>query len=413
MTLLETRLVRIDIPNYTSICCSAYSNRTKIGILTSLQYNDPGNCLLIPMQENLQIIVSSNNERIGSVTFPFTLLNESGCLWLPILSNSDDDYIDALPEELSSPKILLYFEKKSPEELDDHIDELIEVKEKLKTITFNYKEFIEKSKERELSLIKSLEEKENDMQRYIEQLSKAQSRIFSLIAEKKHLSDSLGRMQVEMSYSNLAELREELEITSQELLQSESRNEQLLQKFEDISAEWNFLEEESKHIKESELMTQIFQLKQEVDLKNKEISLLKLSTANNSTAFNDISNKSQITDKSNAEFLDTIKHTKPTKLADSIKKDHLENSPLRAESIQTSMISDEDSILPNSMLSLPCSRGLSPGFKENMKKNNDIEKPVNKGSFRGATISSQNKSRYIPITTSRRQTQSVERRTGK
>ena len=132
---------------------------------------------------------------------------------------------------------MLYFEKKSPEELDDHIDELIEVKEKLKTITFNYKEFIEKSKERELSLIKSLEEKENDMQRYIEQLSKAQSRIFSLIAEKKHLSDSLGRMQVEMSYSNLAELREELEITSQELLQSESRNEQLLQKFEDISAE--------------------------------------------------------------------------------------------------------------------------------------------------------------------------------
>ena len=104
-------------------------------------------------------------------------------------------------------------------------------------MTINYQEFIKKSKEREIFLIKSLEEKEDDLHHYLEQISNAENRIFALTAEKMHLSDSLARLQVEMSYSNTTDLRTELEITRQELLKSELRNEHLLQKFEDISSE--------------------------------------------------------------------------------------------------------------------------------------------------------------------------------
>ena len=187
MTMLEARLVRIDVENCSNISCSVYSNNTKIGALTSLEYSESGNCLLIPIQGNLKIVVSASGQALGSVTFPFSLINDSGCLWLPIIPNESSDYIDVLPEELSSPKILLYFEKKT-EESDDKIDEIVVVNEKLRAMKGNYKDFVKKSKEREISLIKLLEDKEAVIQDYVDQLSKAQSHIFSLLAEKKHLT---------------------------------------------------------------------------------------------------------------------------------------------------------------------------------------------------------------------------------
>ena len=160
-------------------------------------------------------------------------------------------------------------------------------------------------------------------------------------------------------------------------------------------------------------MAQIYQLKQELDLKYKEIALIKSHTDTDTKVLYDISNKTHTVDRTSIEFSDTIKHAKPTKLAMSASTDHLENGINNTESNQVSMISDEDSVSPNSLFSLPCSRGLSPGFKENVKKKNEIEKSASKGSFRCPTISSQNKSRYIPIATSKRLTQSVERKIGK
>jgi hypothetical protein len=408
MTLLETRLVRIDIPGYSNIACSVYSNSSKIGVLTSLEYNDPGNCVLIPMQGNLKIVVTSDNENFGSVTFPFSLLNESGCLWLPVILDGFSDYIDALPEELNSPKILMYFEKKSPEEFEGKVDEIVETKEKLRRTNLNYQEFIKKSKEREAFLIKSLEEKENEIQDYVEQLSKAQSHIFSLIAEKKHLSDSLSRLQVSISFESPSELKEELALTRQELLQSESKNESLLRKLEETASEWNFIEEESKHLKESDLLSQISQLKQELELKNKEISMLKAFPI--SSMVNETSSKLSNMEKGHIELTDTVKYSKPQKLLNSVSTDMLPNSSFVIESVQASMISEEDSLLRNSLCSQPCSRGLSPALKENNRNLSDNDKNSIKNSFRSSTISSQNKSRYIPIATSRRANQSVERK---
>ncbi|OMJ84119.1 hypothetical protein SteCoe_14810 [Stentor coeruleus] len=361
------------------------------------------------MNGNLKIVVTSNQFPIGSVTFPFTLLNESGCLWLPIIPTGTSDYIDTLPEELSSPKILLYFEKKAQEDSEDKIDELVETKEKLRILTQTYQEFLKTSKVREFDLIKSLEDKETEIQDYIQQLSKAQSRIFSLLAEKKHLSDSLSRIQVEMSYDGNSEVREELEITRQELLKSESHNVQLLKKLDDLSSEWSYLEEESKHSKETDYLTQISQLRQELDLKNRELSLLKSYSPQ---ILSEISNKPSIHEKPLIDFSDTIKYSKPQKLINSSSTDALQNNSFVIESIQASMISEEENIIPNNLYSQPCSRGLSPGIKESMKKTPEPDKNI-RTSFRGPTISSQNKSRYIPIATSRRLNQSVERKFSK
>lgn len=407
MTLLEARLVRIDIPDYTNITCSLYSNSSKIGILSSQEFNNSDNCLLIPMNGNLKILVFSNTFPIGSVTFPFTLLNDSGCLWLPLIPTGSPDYIDTLPEELNSPKILMYFEKKQAEDSFEKSDELAETKEKLQILTQNYQNFLQTAKARELDLIKSLEDKEMEIQDYIQQLSKAQNRIFSLLAEKKHLADSLSSIEVEMSYENTSELKEELEITRQELVKSESSNEQLLKRIEELSGEWNYLEEESKHYRESELLCQISQLKHEIDYKNREISLMKSLSI---PILSEISNKQTLYDKP-IELSDTIKYSKPQKLSCSASTDAIQNNSFIAESFQASMIFEDENFVNNNIYSHPCSRGLSPGII-NIKKTPEPDKNI-RGSFRCPTISSQNKTRYVPIATSRRTNQSVERRAAK
>ena len=411
MILLETRLVRIDIPSCSSVCCSVYSNSSKIGTLTSLEYSNPGNCVLIPMQGNLRIVVSSQSGILGSVTFPFTLLNESGCLWLPVKPNGTCDYIDTLPEELGSPKILLYFEKKSSEECEDPVDELTETRSKLHIVADNYKEFVQKSKDREISLLKLLEEKENDLKGYTEELSKAQSRIFSLMAEKKHINDSLARLQTESAYLNVSELKEELEITRQELLKSETRNENLLRKLEDVGCEWDFLVEETRFMKESDLLAQISQLKQEIELKNKELRFYTSShSVDTNTVLTEVANQLPDLDRFTIELSDTIKHSKPIRLSGSASTDDLISNSFNVESVQASMISEDDSISKNSLTSQALSRGVSPGPNENSRRASENSGIANKGSFRCPTISSQNKLRYIPISTSRRINQSVERK---
>lgn len=398
MTMLETRLVRVDLPGCEKISCAVFSNGVKVGILSSLEYNDPGNCVLIPMQGNLRVVVTSFNAVLGSVTFPFSLLNESGCLWLPVKPAGTSDYIDVLPEELGSPKILLYFERKNSDDCEESVDELVEAKEKLRIITENYQKLIKTSKEREVGLLKSIEDKENELQNYLEELSRAQSRIFTLMAEKKQVSDSLMRLQNENSYSNFAEIKEELEITRQELLKSEARNEHLLQKLEEVACEWNFLEEESKHFKESELISQISQLKQDLEFKQKEIQLL---TPLSNPILSEITNKFQ--EPEHYELTDTIKYSKPQKLKSSASTENLISASFNLESVQTSIILEDDS--KSSMYS----RGVSPGLKENVKKNSE-NLLQGKSSVRCPTISSQNKLRYIPIATSRRLNTSVEKR---
>ncbi|OMJ94093.1 hypothetical protein SteCoe_2870 [Stentor coeruleus] len=402
---LEARLVRIDIPNYTHITCSLYSDTSKIGILTSSDYNNPENYLLIPMNGNLKILISFNTFPIGSVTFPFTLLNESGCLWLPIIPTGSPDYIDTLPEELSSPKILMYFEKKTTENSIEKIDELTETKEKLEILTQNFQEFLKTSKSRELDLVKSLEDKDMEIQDYIQQLSKAQNRIFSLLAEKKHLAESLSSIEVEMSYENTAELKEELETTRQELIKSESNNEELLKRLEELSGEWNYLEEESKNYRETELLNQITELKHEINFKNREIFLMK---SLNTPILNEISNKRKLYDMP-VELSDTIKYSKPQKLSNSTSTDAIQNNSFIAESFQESMIFEDENFVHSNIYSHPYSRGLSPGVKD-IKKTPEPDKNI-RASFRCPTVSSQNKSRYVPIVTSRRMP--IERKTAK
>jgi hypothetical protein len=274
MNFLESRLVRLDIPNTPSVVCTIFSNSNKVGVLSSTEYSDPSNCLLIPIQGIMRIVVSSLSKAIGSVSFPSTLINESGCLWLPIFAPAADDYIENLPEELSSPKILMYFEKKTPEETENKADELAEIREKIRTMTVNYQDFIKISKGREITLMKSLEDKDAEIQDYVQQLNKAQSRIFTLIAEKRTLGNQIAKVKAEYDYSESSELKEELENVQQELIKSENKTEQLIKRMEDISGDWNFIEEESQFIRESELVNQIAQLKNEIEVKNTEIAAL-------------------------------------------------------------------------------------------------------------------------------------------
>jgi hypothetical protein len=229
------------------------------------------------------------------------------------------------------------------------------------------------------------------------------------VAEKKTLNDSLSKLEMEISYSGQSELKEELEITHQALMKSETRNESLLRKLEELTSEWNYLEEESKHSKESELFSQINQLKVDLEMKNAELAVLKSVQVHHVLA--EISNKPH--ERREVELTDTMKYSKPQKMISSASSDYLPNNSFIVESIQASMISDDDAAFPVPMYSQPCSRGLSPGLKENLKKNIEIEKTPSKGSFRCPTISSQNKSRYVPISTSRRMNQSAERQRGK
>lgn len=390
---LETRLVRTDFPSTQPIQCKILSDGSEIGTLSSLDYNDSENCILVPIQDNIQIQFFSNSYKLGSVSFPFELINESGCVWLPVLSEGPD-FIQELPEELTSPKVLMFFERKIEENTEKDLDESVRIREEFKILEKDYKDLVKNSKHREIALIKSLEEKENEIQDYIQQLSRAQSRIFTLLAEKKHLNDNLLRVKQELSYSTVNELKEELEICRQELFKSEKRNENLLQRLEDIHSEWNFIEEESKHYKETELVNQISQLKNELELKNKEISLIK---AQNPQVLTEISNKNF-----KDELTDTMKYSKSQKNKE---KKNIQNS-LIVENLKDSFVED-DSLLQHSFFASNSSKANYSNFKENFRK---TPEPERSKLPKGGTMQNLTKGKFIPVPTSRRLNYSVERK---
>ena len=390
MSKLETRLVRTDFSDHDSINCKVLADDQEIGSLTSTEYNDEGNCLLVPMGQVIRIKVYSRDQTVGSVSFPVSLLADSGCVWLPVFSEGANDGIDELPEELSSPKILMYFERKV-EEKCEKVDEIVRVSEELKIMTKDFQDLMRTSKAREMALIKNLEEKEIEIQEYIQQLSRAQSRIFTLLAEKKHLNDNLIRIRQDLSYNLVKELTEELEISRQELFKCEKRNDLLLQKLEDVHGEWNFIEEESKHYRETELMGQVSQLKNELEMKNKEIELIK--TQNSSVL-------TEITNKPRKDLLnDTIKHVKVFKPKDSA------NTSVYLENLQNSL-ADDDSILQNSFYA-SSSKATYTSLKENFRKTPEPDRPRMP---KGETMNSSSKTKFLPVTTSRRVNHSAERR---
>lgn len=390
MSLLEIRLIRMDTPTPSCMFCSLYSNTHKLGVLSSTEYTDPHNSLLIPYQGVLKIKIGSNSCLLGSVSFPVTLINDNGCLWLPILPSGSSDYIETLPDELTSPKILLYFEKKS-EDTEDFCDELKETKEKLLNLTQNFQEFMKNSKNREMKLIQNLEEKEREKQDYVLQLSKAQNRIFSLLTEKKNLTEMVDRLKNDFDCTKVSEIQQELENTRQELFNSEARCEKLLKSLEDVQSEWNYIQEESRHYKESELLSQILSLKHDLDLKTQEVSLLKSSNFN---IFQDI----PLNLPHKSELTDTIKHTVPKKPS--------QNVSCINESLKNSFNLDEELNLHNSLYT--SSRGVSPIPKENSRQTPDLEK--SKSSYKIATVSSNNKAKFVPLSILKRNNKSTERR---
>lgn len=409
MTKLETRLVRTDFSAFDSIFCKLFADGTEIGDLTSTEYNDEGNFLLVPKAQVVRIVVYDKDQVLGSVSFSVTLLTDSGCVWLPVFVDMGRDWIEELPEELSSPKILIYFEWKVDEignkgnkgekgeiedieDIEDIGNEAERVKDELKTLTREYQDLMKNSKVREMALIKNLEEKEIEIQEYIGQLSRAQSRIFTLMAEKKHLNDNLMRVRQDGNYGLVKELRKELEISRQELYKCEKRNDALVQKLEDIHGEWNFIEEESKYCRETELINQVNQYKNELEMKTKEIELLK---SQSSSVLTEVTNKSQ------KDLLnDTIKQTKNFKSKDSA------NTSVYLENLQNSIIVDDYSILQNSLY-VNSSKATYTNFKENFRKTPEPERPRLP---KGGTLNSSSKTRFLPVTTSRRVNYSAERR---
>jgi hypothetical protein len=391
MTKIETRLVRTDFSNPSSVQCKVLSDGSEIGTLKSTDYNDESNCLLLPKSQTIKILVFLDDSLAGSVSFSSSLLTDSGCVWLPVLPEGSDDLIEELPEELSSPKILMYFEKKL-EEVPEQVDELVSLREELKIVSKDYQDLVKNSKLREIALIKNLEEKEIEIQEYIQQLSRSQSRIFTLLAEKKHLNDNLIRIKQDLNFNLVNELKEELEISRQELFKCEKRNENLLLKLEEVHGEWNFIEEESKHLKESELLSQINQMKNELEIKNKEISLLKTQ---NSGVLNEITNK-----HSKDELNETVKHAKPAKIKDS------GNTSVCLEHLHNSLVVDEDSILQHSFF-VNSSKATYSSLKENLRK---TPEPDRARLPKGGTLGSLSKSKFLPVGTSRRANHSAERR---
>ena len=388
MNQLEVRLIRMDIPTPCGFFCTLYANQARVGVMSSMDYDDPSNLLQVPHSGTLKLTVSSHSCLLGSVSFPSTLIPESGCFWLPVLPSGSSDYISILPEEIQSPKLLLYFDIK-PCSAIEPTDELAETRSKLEKISQNFEEFIKNAKNRELILLKNLEQKEVEAQDYIEKLHTMQNRNLILAAEKKKILETLNRLQEENKTYCAKDLKEELEMTRQELFKAESRNDLLMKKLEDVQAEWNFYEEESKHVRESELLNQLIQLRHELDLKNQEIQMIK--TAN---LLQDVSNKQEF---ESIEIVETKFMQKQAKSS--------ANVSCIDSSARSSFVLEDEAMHQSLLLG---SRGVSPNLKENSRKTPEIEK--SKSSYKFATISSNNKSKFTPLNVSRRAHKSVEKR---
>ena len=394
MNQVEVRLIRMDVPTPSGFFCTLYANQARVGVISSMDHEDPSNLLQVPHSGTLKLTVSSHSCLLGSVSFPSGLVTESGCFWLPVLPSGSSDYISVLPEEIQSPKLLLYFDIKPPAEplaeLTEQAElaELAEARSKLEKISQNFEDFIKTAKTRELVLLKSLEQKEVEAQDYIEKLHSVQSRNLILAAEKKKILETLNRLQEESKTYCARALREELEMTRQELFKAESRNDLLMKKLEDVQAEWSFYEEESKHVRESELMNQLIQLRHELDLKNQEIQMIK-----SSSSLQDVSNKQEF---ESIEIVEAKFMQKQAKCS--------ANASCIDSSLRSSFVLEDEAMHQSLLLG---SRGVSPSLKENMRKTPEIEK--SRSSYKFATISSNNKSKFTPLNVSRRAHKSVEK----
>ena len=388
MNQVEVRLIRMDLPTPCGFFCTLYANQVRIGIISSTEYDNPSSQLQVPHSGTLKLIIGSHTCLLGSVSFPSSLIAESGCVWLPVLPSGNSDYIDTLPEEIQSPKLLLYFDI-NPAKPPETSDELTKTRSKLEEISQNFEEFIKNSKTREFILLKNLEEKEVEAQDYIEQIKIMQNKILVLGSDKKKLIETLNREQEENSGDYTQDIREELEMTRQELFKAEYRNDLLMKELEDIQNEWNFYEEESKYMRESELLSQILQLRHEVDLKNQEIQIIKTSNV-----LKEISNKQE---SENFEIAQTMfTHKKEKKFVEGFFND---------SSLRSSFVLEDESANHSVLLN---SRGVSPNLKENFRKTSKIGK--SKSNYKFATISSNNKSKFSPLNSFNRTHKSVEKK---
>ena len=388
MNQVEVRLIRMDVPTPCGFFCTLYANQVRIGIISSTEYDNPSSQLKVPHSGTLKLTIGSHTCLLGSVSFPSNLITESGCVWLPVLPSGNSDYIDTLPEEIQSPKLLLYFDI-NPLTIHEPFDELTETRLKLEKISQSFEEFIRNSKTRELILLRNLEEKEIEVQDFIDKIKIMQNKISILGSEKKELVKTLNRVQEENSADYIQDVKEELEITRQELFKAEHRNDLLMKKLEDVQTEWNFYEEESKYLRETELLNQIIQLRHEVDLKNQEIQIIKTSNL-----FKEISNKQ---DSGNFEIAQTMFMQKDSK--------NLAESFCNESSLKNSFVLEDESTHQSLLLN---SRGVSPNLKENIRKTPKIDK--SKSNYKFATISSNNKSKFTPLNAFSRTHKSVDKR---
>jgi hypothetical protein len=134
------------------------------------------------------------------------------------------------------------------------------------------------------------------------------------------------------------------------------------------------------------------QLRHELDLKNQEISMLKLASP---VVLNESSNKNELIDSN--EMMDTVKHSKPVKGFGNVTcvETHSRNS----------FVIEDDHMNQSLFLN---SRGVSPVLKENFRKAPELEK--SKSSYKFGTISSNSKSKFLPLNVSRKTSKSTEKK---
>ncbi|CAG9316880.1 unnamed protein product [Blepharisma stoltei] len=106
-------------------------------------------------------------------------------------------------------------------------------------ISQEFEEAMETSQTRENSLLKLLEQKDIEITEAMNEITRLQGATRSLEGEKKQLSDFSTRIQAEITTAKLSELKKELLMTKENLVESERRRKELQNMLESIGNEWN------------------------------------------------------------------------------------------------------------------------------------------------------------------------------
>ena len=108
--ILETKVIRIEGSDQSDLTTLVYLTDT---LAEELNPYNKDKAFEIPLKTTCRVEIKSSVTGLSkSVSFNSKMFEEDGVQWLPLFEDFTNDFIDGIPEEVKSPRVLIFLQKK-------------------------------------------------------------------------------------------------------------------------------------------------------------------------------------------------------------------------------------------------------------------------------------------------------------